>query len=361
MDDLRPNPDALLASIQNEESRKQRGRLKIFFGMAPGVGKTFAMLEEAQREQKQGVDVVVGVAETHGRADTARLLEGIPAAPRRPVEYRGTKLEEMDLDGIVFLRPELVLVDELAHTNAPGSRHPKRYQDVLELLSLGINVFTTLNVQHVESRADMVRQITGVSVQETVPDSILEQADDIELIDLSAQRLRERLAEGKVYLGARAAVASDNFFKEENLVALREIALRLTAERVDQQLRSMRTSRPSATTGRLMVAVGPSPSSLELVRRTRRLAYAQNSSWLAVAIEPESPFAPEVQRQFDKNLALGQGTWRRGHFHPGRRPRARLASRGSRAACHTNRLGTALGLAAGPLTLRWLAAGSSHA
>ena len=306
MDEPRPNPDALLASIQSEEARLKRGRLKIFFGMAPGVGKTYAMLEAAQREQKQGVDVVVGLVETHGRIETAKMLEGIPAAPRRKIEYRNTSLEEMDLDGIVFLRPQLVVVDELAHTNAPGSRHPKRYQDVLELLNLGINVFSTLNVQHVESRADAVRQITGVNVTETVPDSMLEQADDIELVDVSPQRLRERLAEGKVYLGARAAVASDNFFKEENLAALREIALRLTAERVDQQLRSMRKNQSGATSGRMMVAVGPSPFSLELVRRTRRLAYAQNASWLAVAIEPDEPFAPEDQRQFDKNLALAR-------------------------------------------------------
>ncbi len=274
--------------------------------MAPGVGKTYAMLEAAQREQKQGVDVVVGLVETHGRPETARMLEGIPAAARRKVEYRGTTLEEMDLDGIIFLRPQLVIVDELAHTNAPGSRHPKRYQDVFELLSLGIHVYTTLNVQHVESRADAVRQMTGVTVSETVPDSILEQADDIELIDISPQRLRERLVEGKVYLGARAAVASDHFFREENLVALREIALRLTAERVDQQLRSLRKNQYAGTSGRLMVAMGPSPYSLELIRRTRRLAYAQNASWLAVAIEPEVPFAPEDQRQFDKNLALAR-------------------------------------------------------
>lgn len=306
MDEVRPNPDELLASIKSDEARSKRGRLKIFFGMAPGVGKTYAMLEEAQREQKQGVDVVLGLVETHGRAETARLLEGLPLAPRKKIDYRGTQLEEMDLEGIVFLRPKLVVVDELAHTNAPGSRHPKRYQDVQELLELGIDVFSTLNVQHVESRADAVRQIAGINIHETVPDSILELADDIELVDLAPQRLRERLAEGKVYLGERAAAASDNFFKEENLVALREIALRLTAERVDQQLRSLRKNQTAGTSGRMMVAIGPSPSSLELVRRTRRMAYAQNASWLAVAIEPEVPFAPEDQRQFDKNLALAR-------------------------------------------------------
>jgi two-component system sensor histidine kinase KdpD len=310
VEDARPNPDALLASIQNEEARNRRGRLKIFFGMAPGVGKTFAMLQEARREETKGVDVVVGLVETHGRAETAAMMEGLVMAPRRRTDYRGTTLEEMDLDGIVFLRPKLVLVDELAHSNAPGSRHPKRYQDVLELLSLGVDVFTTLNVQHVESRADTVRQLTGVAVQETIPDSILELADEIELVDLSPARLRERLAEGKVYLGNRAATASENFFKEENLVALREIALRLTAERVDQQLRALWRNAPSqgpkTSSARLMVAVGASPYSLELVRRTRRIAYTLDASWLVVSIDTGQPRSAQDQRQLDKNLALAR-------------------------------------------------------
>ena len=310
MEEDRPNPETLLASIQKDEARSKRGRLKIFFGMAPGVGKTYAMLKEARREEAQGVDVVAGLVETHGRSETAAMLEGLQVAPRRPVEYRGTTLEEMDLDAIVFLRPKLALVDELAHSNAPGSRHPKRYQDVLELLDLGIDVFTTLNVQHVESRADAVRQLSGVTVHETIPDSVLELADEIELIDLSPARLRERLAEGRVYLGNRAATASENFFKEENLVALREIALRLTAERVDQQLRALRrggVSRGAAiSSGRLMVAVGPSPYSLELVRRTRRLAYTLDASWLVVSIDSGRPLSAEDQRQLDKNMALAR-------------------------------------------------------
>jgi two-component system sensor histidine kinase KdpD len=306
VDDNRPNPDALLAAIQTAERRGKRGKLKIFLGMAPGVGKTYAMLKDARAEEAQGVDVVVGLVETHGRAETLALLDGLQIAPRRKVDYRGATLEEMDLDAVIFLRPELALVDELAHTNAAGSRHPKRYQDVLELLDLGIDVFTTLNVQHAESRAAAVRQATGVTVQETVPDSILEAADEIELIDLSPTRLRERLAEGKVYLGARAAAASDNFFKEENLVALREIALRLTAERVDHQLRQMRPGIASGSASRLMVAVGPSPFSLDLVRRTRRLAFSLNAGWIAVSIEPERPLSGEDQRQLDKNLALAR-------------------------------------------------------
>ena len=306
MDDNRPNPDALLAAIQSAETRAKRGKLKIFLGMAPGVGKTYAMLRDARAEEAQGVDVVVGLVETHGRVETTALLEGLQIAPRRKADYRGTQIEEMDLDAIVFLRPDLVLVDELAHTNVPGSRHPKRYQDVLELLGLGINVFTTVNVQHAESRVAAVQQATGVVVQETVPDSILEAADEIELIDLSPTRLRERLAEGKVYLGARAAAASDNFFKEENLAALREIALRLTAEKVDHELRRLRPGAPIGTSSRLMVAVGPSPSSLDLVRRTRRLAFSLNAAWIAVSIESERPLSAENQRQLDKNLALAR-------------------------------------------------------
>jgi two-component system sensor histidine kinase KdpD len=309
-DNARPDPDALLASIERAASEDRRGRLKIFFGMAPGVGKTYAMLSDARQRDAEGDDVVIGYVETHGRAETAALLEGLVVAPRRQVEYRGTTMEEMDLDAIIFLRPQLVLVDELAHTNAPGSRHPKRYQDVLELLGLGIDVSTTLNVQHIESRADTVHQITGVSVQETVPDSVLELANEIELIDISPERLRSRLAEGKVYLGPRAADASENFFKEDNLTALREIALRLTAERVDQQLRSIRqqrTTRDVWNSGeRLMVAVGASPFSMQLVRRARRIAYILNAPWIAVSVESGERLAQETQRQLDKNLSLAR-------------------------------------------------------
>lgn len=310
MADDRPNPDALLASIQRETSKDKRGRLKIFFGMAPGVGKTYAMLKDARQRDAEGVDVVIGYIETHGRPETTALLEGMVIAPRRSIEYRGLAMEEMDLDAIIFLRPQLVLVDELAHTNVPGSRHPKRYQDVLELLALGIDVSTTLNVQHIESRSDTVRQITGAPVQETVPDSILELTDEIELIDISPERLRERLGEGKVYLGPRAEAASQNFFKEDNLIALREIALRLTAERVDQQLRNIRQGRSTRVAWnsgeRLMVAVGPSPFSMQLVRRARRMAYTLNAPWLAVSVESGERLFPEMQRQLDKNLSLAR-------------------------------------------------------
>src|SRR5581483_8063739 len=244
MADRRPDPDALLASLQREEKRAQRGRLKVFFGMCPGVGKTFAMLRAAQSAAREGVDLVVGVVETHGRVETEALLAGLAVVPRRTIDYRGTTLTEMDLEAVLARQPRLALVDEFAHTNAPGSRHPKRYQDVVELLEAGIDVFTTLNVQHLESRADAVRQITGVTVRETVPDSVFELADQIELVDLTPEALRARLAEGKVYLGDRAANAAENFFKDTNLTALRELALRFVAERVDKRLRELRAAGP---------------------------------------------------------------------------------------------------------------------
>ena len=230
----RPDPDALLAQMKREEAKSTRGKLKIFFGMSPGVGKTYAMLLAAREKQAEGCEVVVGIVETHGRKETEALLEGMPIMPRSQIEYRGTTLTEMDLDAILTWHPGLAVVDELAHTNAPGSRHPKRYQDVLELLDAGINVYTTLNVQHVGSRSDTVRQITGAPVSETVPDSVLDLADEIVLVDLTPDQLRTRLAEGKVYLGERAEWAAKNFFRESNLTALREMALRVVAEHVDR-------------------------------------------------------------------------------------------------------------------------------
>ncbi|TAL01500.1 MAG: two-component sensor histidine kinase, partial [Verrucomicrobia bacterium] len=230
----RPNPDALLAAIQSEATRIRRGRLKVFLGMCPGVGKTYAMLEAAQRELKAGRDVVVGYVETHGRKETDALAAGLPLLPRRQVEHRGIALAEMDLDAVLTRRPQLGLVDELAHTNAPGSRHPKRWQDVQELLDAGIDVFTTVNVQHIESRADTVRQVTGTEIRETVPDSVLDTAE-IELIDLPTDELLQRLEQGKVYLPERAAAAAKSFFREGNLTALRELALRPVADHVGEE------------------------------------------------------------------------------------------------------------------------------
>src|SRR5512137_1632771 len=233
MDEVRPNPDALLASLQRQDAQAKRGKLKVFFGMAPGVGKTYAMLEAARHEQAAGRDVIIAYVETHGRKETDALTEGLPIIPRRDVEYRGVALTEMDIDAVLARRPQLALVDELAHTNAPGSRHPKRYQDVLELLEAGIDVFTTLNVQHVESRAEAVRQITGANIRETLPDTALDHAE-FELVDLTPEELRARLAAGKVYLPENARAARDHFFRAGNLAALREMTLRFAAEQVGQ-------------------------------------------------------------------------------------------------------------------------------
>ena len=307
---LRPDPDALLATLKDEESKAHRGRLKIFFGMCPGVGKTFAMLRAGQQEARAGTDCVVGIVETHGRKETEAMITGLTVFPRKQLSHRGTTLEELDLEGILAKRPALVLVDELAHTNAPGSRHSKRWQDVVELLDAGINVYSTLNVQHVESRADAVRQITGATVHETVPDSVLDLAEELELIDLTPETLLERLKEGKVYLGDRAVAAQNAFFKDSHIAALRELALRFTAERVDSQLRAMRAGSSRQTVWRsgerLLVAVGASPFSTQLVRWTRRLAAAQGATWIAVHVEPSAPLSSAAQQILDKNLSLAR-------------------------------------------------------
>ena len=229
---MRPNPDELLARVQAEEARQARGTLKIFLGYAAGVGKTYAMLEAAHQRRDEGVDVAIGYVETHGRAETDALVAGLEVIPRRQISYQGAVLPEMDVDAILARRPRLVLVDELAHTNAPGSRHPKRYLDVEDLLDAGIDVYTTMNVQHLESLNDVVAQITGVTVREKVPDSILDEASAIEVVDLPPPELLQRLQEGKVYVPAQAAQAAQRFFRMGNLTALRELALRRTAERV---------------------------------------------------------------------------------------------------------------------------------
>src|SRR6059036_2240835 len=274
MPDRRPNPDAFLARVREQEARRARGKLKVFFGAAAGVGKTYAMLEAARAQRAAGVDVVAGVVETHQRAETEALLDGLEILPRRRIEYRGTTLEEFDLDAALARHPALLLVDELAHTNAPESRHAKRWQDVLELLDGGIDVYTTLNVQHLESLNDVVARITGVVVRETVPDSVLEQADEVELVDLPAEDLRRRLKEGKVYIAHQAAEAVNNFFREGNLIALRELALRHTAERVDAKMQRYRREHAIGAVWpvaeRVLVCIGPSPLSARLVRARRR-------------------------------------------------------------------------------------------
>jgi len=285
-----------------------RGKLKIFLGMCAGVGKTYAMLREGKDRIAEGIHVIVGYVETHGRAETEALLQGLPIVPRRMVEYRGIDLEEIDLDAILARRPALVIVDELPHTNAIGSRHTKRYQDVLELLDAGIDVFTALNVQHIESRVDVVQNIASVNVRETVPDSMVDLADDIQVIDITPEDLRARLAEGKVYLGERAATAADNFFRIENLSALREIAMRVMSEKVGQDVHEVMAERhirgPWKSSERYMVAVGPSPFSEPLIRWTRRIASATHSPWIAVHVDTFRPLSDEEKQRLSRNLSL---------------------------------------------------------
>jgi len=285
--DGRPSPDALLELARREESRA--GRLKIFLGAAPGVGKTYEMLQNVRARQREGIDIVVGFVETHGRKETAALLDGLELVPRRSIDYKGQVLEEMDLDAILARRPKIVAVDELAHTNAEGSRHPKRYLDVDELLANGIDVYTTLNVQHVESLNDVVAQITRVRVRETIPDSVLDRADEIELVDLTPGDLLQRLKEGKIYVPEQAERALEHFFSHDNLTALRELALRRTAERVDEQLLSRMQAQaipgPWAAGDRLLVCVNEDPRSLGLIRYARLLADRLHAPWTALYVE----------------------------------------------------------------------------
>lgn len=281
----RPSPEALLKVAAEAE----RGRLRIFLGAAPGVGKTFEMLSAAQARRVEGIDVVIGVVETHGRAETAALTRGLESIPPRHMPYQGRVLEEMDLDAILARRPAIVLVDELAHTNAPGSRHPKRYLDVEELLDAGIDVYTTLNIQHVESLNDVVARITRIRVRETVPDSVIDRADDIELVDLTPADLIQRLREGKVYVPDQARRAVEHYFRIGNLTALRELALRRTAQRVDEQMvdymRSHAIEGPWPAGERVLVCVGGAAPSDGLVRSARRLADQFRAPWTAINIE----------------------------------------------------------------------------
>src|SRR5574337_655686 len=289
MREHRPDPDALLARVKEEETREKHGKLKVFLGAAAGVGKTYAMLEAAHEARAEGVDVVVGWVETHGRPETEALLEGLKVLPPRRLEYRDAKLVEFDLDGALARRPTVILVDELAHTNAPGTRHTKRWQDVMELLDAGIHVYTTLNIQHLESLNDVVAKITGVPVRETVPDSVLEATDEIELIDLPPDDLLQRFKEGKIYVPELAKEAIDHFFRKGNLIALRELALRRTADRVDAEMRAYMRDQTIPTTWpvteRLMVLVSPSPHAAQTVRAGKRMAAALRAEWIAVYVE----------------------------------------------------------------------------
>ena len=297
----RPDPDALLRQVTADEVAARRGKLKIFFGAAPGVGKTYAMLAAARQARTQGVDLVVGLVETHGRPETQALLDGLEILPRKPVQHHERALTEFDLDAALARHPALLLVDELAHSNLPGCRHPKRWQDVEELLAAGIDVWTTLNVQHLESLNDVVGGITGVRVWETVPDQAFDAADEVALVDLPPDDLLTRLKEGKVYLPEQAARAAEHFFRRGNLIALRDLALRRTAERVDAQMQGARLATPGsqvwATSESLLVCLGPGDTDGKLVRTAARLASRLNAHWHAIYIEtPRLQRLPEVQR-----------------------------------------------------------------
>ncbi|MDB5450618.1 MAG: osmosensitive channel signal transduction histidine kinase [Phenylobacterium sp.] len=305
----RPDPDALLVAA----NKARRGRLKVFLGMAPGVGKTYEMLRTARRRKADGEDVVIGVVESHGRRETEALLRGLEVLPREPIEYKGRALMEFDIDGALARRPKLLVVDEYAHSNAPGSRHPKRWQDVEELLGAGIDVWTTLNVQHVESLLDVVQRITGVRQRETVPDSALSRADDIELVDITPDELRERLADGKVYVPETARLAADNFFKPENLTALRELALRRMAQTVDDQLiatmREKGVEGPWAAGERIVVLVGGDAMACALVRAGRRLSdMMMDAPWTVAHVERpnQKPPSPAARARLREALKLAE-------------------------------------------------------
>ncbi|NKJ46202.1 two-component system sensor histidine kinase KdbD [Burkholderia sp. SG-MS1] len=298
----RPDPDELLDKLQRDEEKRLRGRLKIFFGASAGVGKTYAMLQAARRRHDEGAHVVVGIVETHGRGETAALLDGLDVLPLAHIEYRGRKLGEFDLDAALARKPQLILVDELAHSNVPGARHLKRWQDVHELLDAGIDVYTTVNVQHLESLNDVVGQITGIRVWETVPDRVFDRADEVTLVDLPAEELLDRMRDGKVYLPQQAERAVRNFFRKGNLIALRELALRRTADRVDAQMREYRADRSIQriwqARERLLVCVGPGPEAPALVRAAARLAASLKADWLAVYVEtPALQRLPDARRE----------------------------------------------------------------
>ncbi|WP_175977626.1 DUF4118 domain-containing protein [Burkholderia sp. BCC1047] len=298
----RPDPDQLLDKLQRDEEKQRRGQLKIFFGASAGVGKTYAMLQAARQRRQEGVDVVVGIVETHGRSETAALLDGLDVLPPARIDYRGRTLAEFDLDGALARAPQLILVDELAHSNVQGARHLKRWQDVYELLDAGIDVYTTVNVQHLESLNDVVGAITGIRVWETVPDRVFDAADEVTLVDLPAEELLERMRDGKVYLAQQAERAVRNFFRKGNLIALRELALRRTADRVDAQMREYRADRSIQriwqARERLLVCVGPGAEAPTLVRAAARLAASLKADWIAVYVEtPRLQRLPDARRQ----------------------------------------------------------------
>lgn len=309
-DDNRPNPDELLASLMHEEEKSKRGKLKIFFGMCAGVGKTYTMLQTAHAEKLKGSDIVIGYIETHNRKETSQLVEGFEIIPRASYEYKSTQVQEMDLDAIIARKPQVVLVDELAHSNAPGSRHIKRYQDVQEILENGISVYTTVNVQHLESRSETVAQITGIIVRETIPDKVFENADEVELIDLTPEELLQRLSDGKVYTPDKSKDAVDNFFRKGNITALREMALRIVADRVDKQLhdymQQKRIRGPWKSGLHLLVAIDYRIQSTRLLRWAKNLSYSMGTNIQSVYVETSHKLTPKEHEQLDKNIKLAE-------------------------------------------------------
>jgi two-component system, OmpR family, sensor histidine kinase KdpD len=309
-DENRPDPDELLASLIHEDEKSKRGKLKIFFGMCAGVGKTYTMLQTAQAEKLKGKDIIIGYVETHNRRETAKLAEGFETIERKHYSYKTTQVQEMDLDAILARKPLTVVVDELAHTNAPGSRHAKRYMDVQEILEQGIDVYTTLNVQHLESRSDTVAQITGIIVRETVPDEIFENADEVELVDLTPVELLQRLSEGKVYTPERSKEAIENFFRQGNITALREMALRIVADRVDKQLHDYmqhkRIRGPWKSGLHLLVAIDYRTQSNKLLRWSKNLAYSMGANIQAIYVETMHKLTPKEHEQLDRNFNLAK-------------------------------------------------------
>lgn len=310
MEERRPNPDELLAAIKRSARSSSEGKLRMFIGMSAGVGKTYAMLSAAHQKIAEGIEVVVGVVETHGRKETLEKLQNLPHVPLKKITHRDVDFFELDLEEVIRRRPHTVIIDELAHTNIPGSRHPKRWQDVIELLENGINVFTAINIQHIESRKDDVEKITEIAIHETVPDSILERADQIEVIDIPPDDLLIRLKEGKVYLGDKAELAAKNFFKQDKLMALRQILLRVSADKVDSELTSLQESivknRNWKTQEKLLLALGHGPNSEKLIRTTKQIASNLKSPWVAAYIDTGKTLNQKDQKTLQKNLDLAR-------------------------------------------------------
>jgi two-component system sensor histidine kinase KdpD len=307
-DPTRPNPDSILSKIKSQEEKK--ARLKIFFGMSAGVGKTYAMLKEARLLRERGEDVIIGWLESHGRKETEALADGIESIPRQPVEYRGMMLEEMATDAIIARKPAVVIVDELAHTNAPGLRHQKRYMDVMDLIDAGIDVYTTVNIQHIESMSDVVEEFTGARVRERIPDSVFDVADEVQLVDIPPEELLERLAEGKVYTSDKSSEAVANFFRMERLAMLRELVLKHAAQIASHKLANiLKGESPSISSSdsqQLLVAAGVSPSSAYIIRWARRLAYALKAKWTCLYIETGTSLTDTDRENLTRNITLAQ-------------------------------------------------------